>query len=110
MSAIQALTQASFTQEALDSPVPVLVEFQAAWCRPCALLAPVIEALAREYAGKVKVVSVNVDEEPTLTARYGIMSVPTLLVFREGAVVRQRVGAAPKAIVNDLIRDMVAPA
>lgn len=104
---VSPLTESSFEQEALSSDIPVLVDFWAPWCRPCALIANSVRDLAQEFRGRLKVHTVNVDEEPDLTRRYGIQSVPTLLVFKEGAVIRQRVGAAPRNILTELLRDLV---
>lgn len=107
MSFASSLTGASFEKEALHSSIPVLVDFWAPWCQPCALMSPVVAELARELKGRIKVHTVNVDDEPELTERYGIQSVPTILVFMEGIVVRQRVGAAPRSILLGLLQGLV---
>ncbi|MCC6443579.1 MAG: thioredoxin [Armatimonadetes bacterium] len=96
MSSAQAVTTATFQSEVLDSGVPVLVDFWAVWCGPCKAVAPTVDALAAEYAGKVKVVKVDVDQEPQIAAKYGIRSIPTLMVFKGGQLVDQAIGAVPK--------------
>src|SRR5579883_694383 len=99
MSNATAVTTADFEQEVLKSPVPVLVDFWAVWCGPCRMIAPHVDAIASEYEGRVKVYKVNVDEEPEIASKYGIMSIPTLLFFKEGKVVDQVVGAVPKTAI-----------
>jgi len=97
------VTMANFEEEVLKSEVPVLVDFWAPWCAPCLMVAPVLEEISKEYEGKLKVCKVNVDEDPALASRYGIMSIPTLLVFKGGIIVQQVVGAMPKQEVERLI-------
>lgn len=89
------LTDATFDQVALQADTPVLVDFWAQWCGPCHMIAPAVEALASEFSGRLLVGKLNVDENPRVAARYGIMSIPTLLVFKNGRVVDQIVGALP---------------
>lgn len=96
MSAIVHLTEASFDQSLADQPGSILVDFWAAWCPPCRAIAPALEELAQEYAGRVKIAKVDVDDQPNLAARFGITSIPTLLLFRGDEVVDQIVGAVPK--------------
>jgi len=91
------VTSANFEAEVLRASEPVLVDFWATWCPPCRMIAPAVEALAGEYAGKAKVAKLDVDENPELAERYGVQSIPTLLVFKDGRVVEQRIGAVPKA-------------
>ena len=93
------LTNENFDAEVLQSELPVLVDFWATWCGPCMMLGPIVAEVAAEYAGRVKVGKVNVDNAPELAARYGIMSIPALLLFRKGEVVRTSVGFVKKADV-----------
>ena len=90
------LTGKNFDDEVTNSPVPVLVDFWAEWCGPCRMVAPIVDEIASELSGKLKVAKVNVDEEQELAAKFGIMSIPTLLIFKKGKVVSQIVGAMPK--------------
>jgi thioredoxin 1 len=103
-----AFTDASWDEEVLQADGPVLVDFWAAWCPPCRKLSPLVDELAGEYSGRVKVGKLDVDQSPETAARYGIMSIPTLLVFREGQVVAQRVGALPREELRRLL-DAHAP-
>ena len=93
-------TTANFQSEVLSSSLPVLVDFWAAWCAPCRMIAPVVSEIANEYAGKLKVARLNVDENQEISARYGIMSIPTLALFKGGVVVDQVVGAVPKRAIT----------
>lgn len=95
------ITKNNFEEEVINSKEPVLVDFWASWCGPCKMLAPVIGEIAEEYAGKVKVGKINVDEEQELAARFGVMSIPTVLLFKEGKVVSTSVGYKPK---EDLVQ------
>ena len=90
------ITSANFEAEVLKSELPVLVDFWAAWCGPCRMLAPAVAQIAAECEGKVKVGKVNVDEQPELAQRFGIMSIPTVLVFKDGKKVNQSIGLVPK--------------
>ena len=94
------LTESNFEQEVLKSDVPVLVDFWATWCGPCRMLAPTIEKIAEEQEGKIKVGKIDVDEEPELATKYGIASIPTLMVFKSGVVVKSSVGVQPKAAIE----------
>ena len=90
------LTKDNFKQEVLDSRIPVLVDFWAAWCGPCRMLAPTVEELAKEYEGKVKVGKVNVDDEGELAMQFRISSIPTLMLFKNGKPVETMIGVRPK--------------
>lgn len=93
------VTTADFDTEVLQSSVPVLVDFWAVWCGPCKAIAPHVDAISQEYAGRAKVVKVNVDDEPELALRYGIQSIPTLLFFKDGKVQDMIVGVVPKQTI-----------
>jgi thioredoxin 1 len=94
----------SFDAEVLKSSVPVLVDFWASWCGPCRMVAPIISQLADEYTGKIKVGKVNVDEERELAATYKVMSIPTMVLFKDGKAVDQVIGARPKGDLEKLIK------
>jgi thioredoxin 1 len=93
---IITITQENFAKEVLQSPQPVMVDFWAEWCGPCKMIAPLLDELATEYDGKVKIGKINTDEQQELAAQYGINSIPTLLLFKNGQVVNQMRGARPK--------------
>ncbi|MBS1334076.1 MAG: thioredoxin [Clostridiales bacterium] len=97
------ITANNFEKEALQSPLPVLLDFWAPWCGPCRMLAPELKALADEYAGRVVVGKVNVDEEPELAAAFRVASIPTVVVIRDGKVVRTSVGYKPKEALAALL-------
>ncbi len=103
MSAAPQVTDASFKQEVLESDVPVLVDFWAPWCGPCRMVAPVVDEIAEQYAGKVKVVKLNTDENPSVANQYGIRSIPTLMIFKGGQRVDMVVGAVPKTTLANTI-------
>ena len=100
--AVVAITKENFEQEVLQSTKPVLLDFWASWCGPCRMLSPIVDEVAEERTD-VKVGKVNVDEQPELAGEFGVMSIPTLLVFEQGKLVRQAVGARPKASVLELL-------
>ncbi len=102
--AAKAVTEREWETEVLQSPTPVLVDFWAIWCGPCRLIAPIVEELATQYVGKLKVLKVDVDQEQNLAIRYGIMSIPTLLLFKGGRVVDQIVGALPRNVIEERVR------
>jgi thioredoxin 1 len=97
------VTDASFEAEVLKSEIPVLVDFWAVWCGPCRMVAPSVESMAQEYQGKLKVVKVNVDENQAIPAQYGIMSIPTLLLFKAGELQETIVGALPKGKIVEAV-------
>ena len=100
--AVITITKENFEQEVLRSDKPVLLDFLASWCGPCRMLSPIVDEVAEERTD-VKVGKVNVDQQPELAGEFGVMSIPTLLVFENGKLVRQAVGARPKAAVLDLL-------
>ena len=86
----------NFKQEVLESDIPVLVDFWAVWCAPCLMIAPAVEEIAKEYDGKLKVCKLNVDEAPKTSSEYGIMSIPTLAIFKDGVLADKVIGVVPK--------------
>ncbi len=106
MSAPVELTEESFDRFIRENPRAV-VDFWAAWCPPCRILAPVVEELARKYAGKVAFGKLNVDEHPSVAERYGIMSIPTLLYFRDGRLVDETVGALPSQVIEERVKRLL---
>ena len=98
------ITKDNFTKEVLESDIPVLVDFWATWCGPCRMIAPFIEEIAKEYDGKVKVGKINVDDEGELAVKFGIMSIPTVMVIKAGKVVNTAVGYRSKEQLVDLLK------
>ena len=103
--ALLHLTDTNFKQEVLESHLPVLVDFWATWCGPCKMITPIIEEVAKEYAGKIKVGKLNVDDNPAIATRYGIMSIPTLVFFKHGKIMDQVVGILNKAELKRKIEE-----
>lgn len=101
--ATRPVTDATFDAEVRQSDIPVVVDFWAEWCGPCKQIGPALEELSEEYAGKVKIVKVNVDENPESPARMGVRGIPALFLFKDGQVVSNKVGAAPKASLANWI-------
>ena len=110
MSAALELTKENFQSEVFDADVPALVDFWATWCGPCRAIAPVVEELATQYDGKLKVGKVDVDAQQQLAAEFGIRSIPTLLLFKDGKMAEQIVGAVPKKQLEDKVQKILEPA
>ena len=103
MSDLKHVTDASFQQDVLDSGKPVLVDFWAPWCAPCRMIAPILDQIAVEHADSLEIVKVNIDENPEIAAKYGVLNIPMLNVYVKGEVAKTIVGAKPKrALLNDL--------
>ena len=105
--ALQEVNDQNFKTEVLDTDLPVLVDFWAPWCGPCRLIAPVVEELAKEYDGKLKVVKLNTDDNPQTGTQYPISGIPSLLLFKGGQVADQLVGAVPKNRIQDMVSQHV---
>lgn len=102
------VTDANFRQEVLEQPGLVLVDFWAPWCMPCRILGPIIDKLAQDYAGKVKVVKLNTDENPAMSAKYEIMAIPTMIVFKDGKPVRNIAGLLPESHLKQVLDQLLA--
>ena len=107
MSEHIVVTGANFETEVIKSQVPVLLDFWASWCGPCRMIGPFVEQLAAEYSGRLKVGKVNVDEEGDLATRHGVVSIPTLVVYKNGEIANQAVGAVPKKNIEALFNDLI---
>lgn len=103
MSSAIPVTDANFDTEVLKAGLPVLVDFWAPWCSPCRAVAPTVDAIAKEFSGRVKVVKLNTDEEQEITIKYGVGSIPTLMVFKNGEMVERVMGNRPKAELAALV-------
>lgn len=108
MSEVVHATDASFESDVLQSTIPVVLDFWAPWCGPCKMIAPILDDIAAELDGKVKVVKINVDENQQVAAQFGVRSIPTLVIFNEGKVAATQVGALPKNQLIALIEKSVA--
>lgn len=108
MAGLVEVSDATFEKEVLQSAVPVLIDFWAPWCGPCRAIAPVVEELAKTYDGKLKVVKMNVDDNPNTPGRYGVRGIPNLILFRGGQVSDQIVGAVPRAQLVKAIDSVLA--
>ena len=105
MGAEVTVTNDNFKAEVLDSDIPVLADFWAEWCVPCKMVGPILEQMAEEYQGKIKVAKINVDEQGELASNYNIVSIPTILLFHNGAVAKQQIGAVPKKVLEELVKE-----
>ena len=107
MAEILDVTDASFEREILKSETPVLIDFWAEWCAPCRQIAPIVKDLAASYHGKVKIVKMNIDENPATPGRYGVRAIPTVLAFKNGTVVGQITGARPKSAFEEMVQKLL---
>jgi thioredoxin 1 len=108
MADVKELTDQNFPAEVLQATEPVLVDFWAPWCGPCRMIAPIVEELAKENAGSVKVTKINIDDSPNTAASYGVSSIPTLMIFKNGEVSERFVGVQPKKRLQDAIDEAKA--
>ncbi len=108
MSQAVAVTEQTFEEQVEKSAIPVLVDFWADWCMPCKIVAPIVDELAEEYDGRVAFTKIDVDSEPNIAMKFGIRSIPTLLVFKDGSPVDQVVGAVPKAVLKKRLESALA--
>ena len=102
--AVLKITSDNFEQEVLKAAQPVVIDFWASWCGPCKMFSPIVDEFAEENEGKVKVGKVNIDDEPDLASRFGVMSIPTAILFKNGQAVQSMVGVQPKAKLEEMVR------
>lgn len=102
-----AVTDATFDEEVKNSDIPVLVDFWAEWCGPCKMIGPSLEELSEEYAGKIKIAKVNVDDNPNSPGQFGVRSIPAMFMFKDGQVHSNKTGAAPKSTIQNWIDEVV---
>jgi len=107
MSDVVYVTDSNFDQEIINSDLPAMVDFWADWCGPCKMVGPVVEELAKEYKGKVKIAKLNVDQNREVTSRYGIRNIPTMIFFKDGKVVDTIIGAYPKSFLEERIKSLL---
>ena len=110
MSDEMKVTTGTFEAEVVKSAIPVVADFWAEWCGPCRMIAPVLTEVAKDYKDKLKIAKINVDEEPDLASRFGIQSIPTLLFFKGGQMVKQQIGAVPRPVLEKIVKELVVPA
>jgi len=107
MAEILDVTDATFESEVLNASTPAIIDFWAEWCAPCRQIAPIVKDLAGQYGGKLKVVKMNIDENPSTPGRYGVRAIPTVLAFKGGAVVGQITGARPKSAFDEMVQKLL---
>jgi len=105
MGAEVVVTNANFKQEVLESDLPVLADFWAEWCVPCKMVGPVLEKLAADYAGKIKVAKINVDDQGELASQFNIVSIPTIILFHKGQPAKQQIGAVPRKALEEMVKE-----
>lgn len=101
------VTKDKFESEVLSSDIPVLVDFWAEWCVPCKMIGPILEEIANDYEGKLKIAKVNVDQDGELASDYSVISIPTIMVFKDGEIANQKVGAGSKQAIEELFKDLI---
>jgi thioredoxin 1 len=101
------VTKGNFDSEVVKSAVPVVADFWAEWCGPCRMIAPVLKDLAKEYKDRIKIAKINVDQEPELAMQYNVASIPTILFFSKGQVVKQQIGAVPRQALEKILKEIL---
>ena len=107
MADVTEITDQTFEAEVLQSDQPTIIDFWAEWCAPCRAIAPIVKDLADQYDGKVKIVKMNIDENPNTPGKYGVRSIPTVLAFKGGTVVEQLIGARPRSVFEEMVQKLV---